>query len=118
MEQNYFLISNEGTAFALEGKIDLVQIQKILNTPQNVAVRLGRKVVSKFMIYAVAKNECSDMEEYNLGITVGQSKLRTNVEDIETILDALEADINKMDYVMINDAMLIFKHAFQVAEAE
>lgn len=29
MEQNYFLISNEGTAFALEGKIDLVQIQKI-----------------------------------------------------------------------------------------
>ncbi|WP_141705592.1 hypothetical protein MKY08_11900 [Lysinibacillus sp. FSL M8-0337] len=74
--------------------------------------------MNKYMIHAVAKNECSDMEEYNLGITVGQSKLRTNVEDIETILDALESDINKMEYVMINDAMVIFKHAFQVAEAE
>lgn len=30
MEQNYFLITNEGTAVALGSNINLVQIQKIL----------------------------------------------------------------------------------------
>lgn len=68
------------------------------------------------MIHAIAKEECSNMEDYNLGINIPKNTLRTNVDDVEKTLTDLETDINKMDYILINNDMLIFKHAFQHAE--
>ncbi|MEY9976599.1 hypothetical protein [Lysinibacillus sp. RC79] len=116
MEQKYFVIINTGEAYPIGGNVDLVKIQKILNAPQNYAVKVGRKVLAKSMIHAIAKEECSNMEEYNLGINVARNTLRTKVDDVDSTLDRLETDINKMDYILINNDMLIFKHAFQHAE--
>ena len=116
MEQNYFAIINTGEAVFLGSNVNLVKIQKVLSTPQNCAVKVGQKVLAKPMIHAIAKEECSNMEEYNLGINVTKNTLRTKVDDIDKALEKLETDINKMDYILINNDMLIFKHAFTHAE--
>ncbi len=116
MGKNYFLITHEGRAIDLGSNVDLLQIQKILNIPQSYAVKAGNKVLAKYMVSAIAKEECSNMEDYNLGIYVSKNTLRTKVADVDNTLAKLETDINKMDYILINNDMLIFKNAFQHAE--
>lgn len=113
----YFVISNDNNAYALAGNVNLKKLVDTLKLPQTLVVKLGdSKVLPKHMIFAVAKTECGNMEKYNIAITVGKQLLRDKVESVEATFNKLEKDLNADDFVLINNSMIVFRHAFTLAE--
>lgn len=96
--------------------VNLKTLETLINKPESIAVRIGKKSMVKNLIAAVAKIEAiKQKDDSNLIVTVMGKNFFTSAQSDE-ILDTLTDGINKKAFALVNDEILINRSCYQYAE--
>lgn len=96
--------------------VNLKILETLINKPESIAVRIGKKSMIKNLIAAVVKMEAvAETVDRNLKIVVKDTAFFTSAQS-DAILDSLTNDINKKAFALVNDEILINRGCYQYAE--
>lgn len=117
MEKYIILMTNGSVPVEVSG-VNLKTLVTLINKHESIAVRIGKKSLTKNLIAVVAKIEAiTESDERNLKVVVMNTALFTAAQTDE-ILDTLTDDINKKSFALLNDEILINRAYYQYAEVD
>lgn len=115
VEEYVILMLNDSVPVKVTG-VNLKTLETLINKPESIAVRIGKKSMVKSLIAAIAKMEViKQKDESNLIVTVMGKNFFTSAQS-DAILDTLTNDINKKAFALVNDEILINRGCYQYAE--
>ncbi|MFW7187350.1 hypothetical protein [Lysinibacillus sp. BNK-21] len=115
MEEYVILMLNDSAPVKVMG-VNLKMLETLINKPESIAVRIGKKSMVKNLIAAVVKmDSIAETVDRNFKIVVRDTPFYTSAQS-DTILDTLTNDINKKAFALVNDEILINRGCYQYAE--
>ncbi|MGR6906145.1 hypothetical protein [Lysinibacillus sp. BSL11] len=115
MDECVILMTNDSIPVRVSG-VNLKALETLINKPESIAVRIGKKSMVKSMIAAVAKIKAiKETDDCNLKVMVANKFFFTTAQSDE-ILDTLTDGINKKAFALVNDDILINRGCYQYAE--
>ncbi|WHP40779.1 hypothetical protein QIX46_19840 [Lysinibacillus boronitolerans] len=115
-QAKFVIIKHDGKQIGVLEDLDLKKLQTTLSGQTNVVVRIGNFILAKGMIHAIVRAENTIEAGNNMHMIVARCNVYVNATDVNTTLDKIESETNSKEFVLIDDSVLFFRLALEVAQ--
>lgn len=112
------VLLNNNIKVEIMGTIDIKKTFELLNTATINVVKIVNKIIPKHRILAVFVPNTKDDSEANLIVDIQNRAFNILVKDFDKTVNLLERELNTQqnEFILIENELIFFKHAFNATE--